>query len=47
MNNIQECTKMKYRDGGDIFENKSGIPIAPYKECMIDGSESPNARGSF
>ena len=26
-----------------IFENKTGIPVTPYKECMIDGSESPNA----
>ena len=30
-----------------FFENKSGIPVTPYKERMIDGSESPNARGSF
>ena len=22
---------------------KTGIPVTPYKECMIDGSESPNA----
>ena len=27
-----------------FFENKSGISITPYKERMIDGSESPNAR---
>ena len=26
-----------------IFESKTGIPITPYKECMIDGSELPNA----
>ena len=26
-----------------FFENKSGIPVTPYKERMIDGSESPNA----
>ena len=30
-----------------FFENKSGIPITPYKERMIDGSESSNAHGSF
>ena len=30
-----------------FFENKSGISIIPYKERMTDGSESPNARGSF
>ena len=30
-----------------IFENKIGIPITPYKEHMVDGSESPNASWSF
>ena len=25
-----------------IFENKIGIPVTPYKEHIIDGSESPN-----
>ena len=30
-----------------FFENKSGIPLTPYKERMIDGSELPNAHGSF
>ena len=26
-----------------FFENKSGIPITPYMERLIDGSQSPNA----
>ena len=26
-----------------ISESKTGIPITPYKECMIDGSELLNA----
>ena len=34
-------------EGCIIFENKIGIPITPYKEHMIDGSESPNASDRF
>ena len=34
-------------EGCIIFENKIGIPITPYKERMIDESESPNASWSF
>ena len=33
----------RIHSGCIIFENKTGIPITPYKECMIDGSELPNA----
>ena len=37
----------RLHSGSFIFENKTGIPITPYKECMIDGSELPNASQSF
>ena len=30
-----------------IFETKTGIPFAPYKEHLIDGIESLNASESF
>ena len=41
----QPCRPNRLHNGRYIFENKSGIPITPYKEHMIDGSKSPNARG--
>ena len=46
-NNKQPWWKNRIHSGCIIFENKTGIPITPYKECMIDGSESPNASKSF
>ena len=30
-----------------LLKKNTGIPITPQKECMIDGSESPNANESF
>ena len=33
--------------GCHILENKNSIPITPYKECVTDRSELPNACGSF
>lgn len=33
--------------GRHMFEDKSSIHIALYKECMTEGSESPNALESF
>ena len=46
-NKKQPCRTNRLQSGRHIFENKSGIPLTPYWERMIDGSESPNARGSF
>ena len=46
-NKKQPCPPNRLHSGRHIFENKSGIPVAPCKERMIDGSESPNTRGSF
>ena len=43
-NNKQPCQPDRLHSGRNIFENKSGIPITSYKEHMIDGRESPNAR---
>ena len=44
-NNKQPCWTNRLQSGCIIFENKTGIPITPYKECMIDRNESPNATG--
>ena len=46
-NKKQPCRTNRRQSGRDIFKNKSSIPITPYKERMIVGRESPNARGSF
>ena len=41
-NNKQPCWTNSLHSSCIIFENETGLPITPYKECMIDGSESPN-----
>ena len=46
-NNKQPRWTNRLHSGYIIFENKTGIPITPYKEGMIDGSESPNASESL
>ena len=46
-NKKQPCRPNRLHSCHHIFENKSGIPITPYKEHMIHRSETPNARLSF